>query len=278
MRRFRRPNFVLLFFLLLLFGTVALLSVRAWFFFYLRGENFRTRVTASINRVFKATGTLMPLHYTGGIFYSDGFAATGNEGAFFSDLRADDIRAVFNWRGVLRRRYEIDELTVQRFNVRFAAVRPESQAPSKVRPGEITTSDGWKLDLHQLNIAESNWTWDTPTGTKGSIGGSALTVRPDGDEAWIIEANRGTVSEPGWPALSIESAKLRYTHSSLFLNEVLLRAEDGRLNVGGAIEFGRNAELRAELRDVPVTPSAGTRLASASQRQVVGIRPNPFAT
>ena len=254
MRRFRRPNSVLLFFLLLLFGLVALLSVRAWFLFYVRSESFRLRVTASIDRVFKASGTLMPLHYTGGIFYSDGFAATGNEGAFFSELRADEIRAVYNWRGVLGRRYEIDELTVQRLNVRFAAVRPQSPAPSKVEPKQITTSDGWKLDLHQLSVSESNWTWDTPAGTKGSISGSAFTLRPSGDDAWIIEANSGTVSEPGWPSLSIESAKLRYTQSSLYLNEVTLRADDGRLNLGGTIDFGQQAELRAELRDVPVTP------------------------
>jgi hypothetical protein len=254
MKRFRRPNSVLLFFLLFLFGLVVLFSVRAGFLFYIRSESFRLRVTDSINRVFKATGTLMPLHYSGGLFYSDGFAATGNEGAFFSELRADEIRAVFNWRGVLGRRYEIDELTVQRLNVRFADVRPQSPAPSKVEPGQITTSGGWKLDLHALSVSESNWTWDTSTGTKGSITGSALTLRPSGDDAWIIESNSGKVSEPGWPALSIESTKLRYTHSSLYLNEVILRADDGRLNLGGTIDFGREAELRAEFRDMPVTP------------------------
>jgi hypothetical protein len=239
---------------ILLIAVVALFGVRAWLLVYVRSEGFRLKVAASINRVFKASGSLMPLHYTGGIFYSDGFAATGNAGAFFSDMRADEIRAAVNWRGILRRRYEINELTVQRLNLRFANARPESSTPSQAEPQRIRTQQGWKLDLQKLIVSESNWTWETSDGRKGSVSGTALALRPSGD-AWMIEANGGKVTEPGWPELSIESAKLRYTHSSLYLNEALLHAgESGRLSVEGTMNFGQSAELQAQLQDILITP------------------------
>ena len=79
-----------------LFGLLVLvvaIFVRVGFGYYLQSESFRQRIAGAVGRVLKADGTFMPLQLVNGTLYSDGFVARGQSGAFFSDLRADQIRA-----------------------------------------------------------------------------------------------------------------------------------------------------------------------------------------
>lgn len=100
--------------------VLLLLGARAGANWYLTGGRFRRHITVAVGHALKAEGTFMPLHYTDGAFYSDGFIARGKHDAFFSELRADQIRAIVNWRGLLERRWEIDELHLQNLDVQFA--------------------------------------------------------------------------------------------------------------------------------------------------------------
>ena len=71
--------------------VLAALAARIGAGWYLSSDRFRTQITAAVGRELKADGTFMPLHFTDGTFYSDGFVAKGNEQTFFSDLRADPV-------------------------------------------------------------------------------------------------------------------------------------------------------------------------------------------
>jgi hypothetical protein len=253
MREFPRRTAGTIVLAIALLAAMTILGGRALLLAYIKSDAFRRKMTGSIDRVLKATGDFMPLQYVGGTFYSDGFSASGNAGAFFSDLRAHQVRAVFNWRGLLAHRYQIDELTVQRLDVTFAANRPVATGPSQAEPARIRAVDGWKLDLHSLTVAESNWTWGTSPESRGGVRASSFTMTPSGD-SWLIAGSGGKVSQNGWPDLSIESARLRYTPTALYVTEAVLRNEDGRLTISGAANFGRGAELKAEFHDMPVTP------------------------
>ena len=105
----------------------------------------------------------------------------------------------------------------------------------------------WKLDLRKAEIAQSSWHWGSTPETTGSLTKSGFALTPD-NGAWLVEARSGTLAQSGWPILTIESAKLRYTGASLFVTESALRAGDGRLNVDGEIEFDRAADLRVAAR------------------------------
>ena len=226
---------------------------RGAFAWYLRSEGFRQRIAAAVGHALKAEGTFLPLQLVDGTFYSDRFVARGNSGAFFSELQADQIRAAFNWRGFFHRTCLIDELNVQQLIIRFANRSGAEATPVKVAPQQNRSSERWKLDLRKANVAQSTWTWATNDGTAGSITGSSFTLTPSSD-SWLIDASSGKLSQTGWPVLSIESAKLRYTSSSLFVTESVLRTGTGRITLSGEIDFKQAANLQTQFADVPVAP------------------------
>jgi hypothetical protein len=241
-----------LIFALLLAGLVI---VRVALDRYLKGDSFRQRVAAAVGRILKAEGTFAPVQRVGGTLYSDQFIGRGSTGAFFSDLRADRIRADVEWRGLLHRTVQIDALEVQKLDVSFAT--PSSAIENRsARSGETPSAHeaaGWKVELRKANIAESTWRWRTIDLREGRITGTAFTLTPS-EGSWIIEASSGKVAQQEWPELSLDSAKLRYTGSSLFVNEALLRTGAGRITVTGEVAFRQAADLQALLDNLPLTP------------------------
>ena len=232
--------------------VLAALVARIGAGWYLSSDRFRNQIAAAVAHELKADGTFMPLHFSDGIFHSDGFVAQGKERAFFSDLRADQIRAVVNWRGLLEHRWEIDELSVQNLDIRFAEGSAPETPPAQSRPPKKKDTS-WKLDLRRADVAQSSWRWGSSEATSGSITRAAFTLTPN-QGAWLIAATSGTLTQTGWPSLTIQSAKLRYTGASLFVNESVLRAGDGRINVAGEVDFKRAANLQAQLDRIDITP------------------------
>ena len=227
---------------------------------YFGSERFRRQMTRAIDQELKAEGTFQPLHYSKGTFYSDSFVAQGNGRAFFSDLQADRIRAVMNWRGLLDRRWEVDELNIQNLDVRFADRPTQGGTPQPARTVAKPHStkppskpSSWKLDLHKAVIAQSSWRWGSTPATSGSLTKSGFTLAPE-NGSWLVEATSGTLAQTGWPLLTIESAKLRYTGPSLFVTESALRAGEGRLKVDGEINFDRAADFQVRFDNVDFAP------------------------
>lgn len=232
------------------------IALRVGFGWYLNSDSFRRKISAEVSAVLKADGEFLPLQISGAAVYSDGFAARGNGGAFFSTLRADQVRAEFNWRGVLRRAWQIDELTAQRLEVEFANTSPSTRhatGPSVPNESSRAAQAGWKLDLRKAHVEQSRWRWGTEGVNAGGVSGAALDLKPSGD-SWIIAALGGKLQQSGWPDLALESAELRYTHAALFVNQSVLRNGNARIAVSGEVQFGNAAELQTELENVPVDP------------------------
>ena len=242
------------FFLIVALAVVVLaIIVRLAFTQYLRSDRFNRRISAAVADVLQAEGAFMPLQLADGTFYSDGFAGRGNSRAFFSDLRADQIRAAFTWRGLLHRRWQIDELSVQQLEVRFAekpAFAPEAPRRETLPSGGRS---GWKLDLRKAHFQKSSWHWGTTPAASGSVRESAFTLTPSGD-SWLIEASSGRVTQTGWPDLSIESARLRYTGTYLYVTESVLRSGAGRISVTGEANLRESVDLQAQLTDITLEP------------------------
>ncbi len=183
--------------------------------------------------------------------YTDGYTARGKPEAFFSNLRAEQIRAVVNWRGLLDHRYEVDAVNVQNLDVHFAAER--TQPPPPTCPHRPPKSTPWKLDLRRAEVAQSSWHWSETTANSGRITGTGFTLSPNGG-AWRIDAHGGSLAQPGWPSLTIDSAQLRYTGPSVFVTKSSLRNGDGRLAVTGELRFDRLADFQAQFSKISVTP------------------------
>ncbi len=192
MTRFQRGT-VWAVFLFLGLLVVAALFARVGASWYLGSGHFRHQITRAVDQELKAKGTFQPLHFSGDTLYSDGFVADGKERAFFSELRADQIRAVVNWRGLFDRRWEIDELNIQNLEVQFAGRSPTDE-PRTAAPAKPHAQKGslWKLDLRQAEIAQSSWHWGRTPETTGSLTKSGFTLTPD-NGAWLVEARSGTL-------------------------------------------------------------------------------------
>ncbi|MEA3189383.1 MAG: hypothetical protein QOD99_3213 [Chthoniobacter sp.] len=233
-------------------ALAAVLVTRVLFGIYLNSEGFRKKIGAAVAQTLKADGTFMPFHFSGPSIYSDGFAARGTE-AFFTELRAEQIRADFNWRGLLHRSWQIDQLELQRLDITFAEHRAEPELRENRGGAVPARSDGWKVDLRGASVRESQWTWGVGTDHAGGVNGAGLRLTPDGD-AWLIDAQGGKLVQSGWPELRLETARLRYQPGSLFILDSLFRQGTGSIKTSGEIAFGSLADMRVELAGIDVNP------------------------
>ncbi len=252
MRNFSRTitwTFVGLFVLLI----AAVMAARIGFNMYLNSDGFRQKIAAATGHALKADGQFMPLHLTGETIYTDGFDARGTDAAFFSELRADQVRADFNWHGLLHHAWQIDQIEIQRLEVKVADRAP-AQHPRE--SGEKITqpvSSGWKLDLRQANVRDSRWSWGGANMLAGEVTGAALKLTPSGD-AWFIDVDGGKIAQSGWPELQVESARLRYQPPSLYVTQSTLHSGGGSASVSGEIDFGQSADLQLHAEGLNVSP------------------------
>jgi hypothetical protein len=244
--------------------VIGLVVVREVFTRYLHSEAFRqTLGEGAANALHARHAEFAPLEFDGATVFGENFRATRDDGGGFSSMEADELRASFDWHGLLHHTVQIDEMAVQRLNieppVKGEAI-PESAAGVAGTPAPLEQTPapfgaehpGWTVDLRRAVIAEANWHWsDDPP---GGITGTALTLMPDGRDAWVIDAQGGTVETAGWPPLELESANMRWENPTLYINSASLRNGSSRLSVTGSIETRDSVNLQVKLDGVDVQP------------------------
>jgi hypothetical protein len=243
--------------LVLLLGAVV--AARIYFTQYLHSEAFRKSLGEAAAKSLNAdSAQFAPLEFDGAMVYGENFQATRSDGGGFSSLDADQLRASFDWHGLLHHTVQIDEMTVQRLDIEPPALASgPSAAPQNVSTTPETPAplgaphSGWKVDLRKAAIAEMDWHWsDNP---EGGIKGTAVTLTPDGD-AWIVDAQGGTVNLAGWPALDLDSASMRWQGPVLYINSAGLRNGQSRLSVTGQIETRKDVDLQVNFDGVDIEP------------------------
>jgi len=249
-----RIGWALLVLLVLLLAGV--MAARMLFTRYLHSEGFRhTLGEGAANALHASRADFSPLEFDGGLVYGENFRAVREDGGGFSSMDADQLRATFDWHGLLHHTVQIDELGVQRLNVeppgKGVIVRPvEGGAPALAPLGG--GRPGWVVDLRKAVINEANWHWsDDPA---GGVTGTALTLTPDGQGGWVINAQGGTVRQAGWPALELENASMRWQNPTLYIKSSSLRNGAGELNVTGDIETRQSVNLQVRMTGVDVQP------------------------
>ena len=235
---------------LLLAGVVA---ARIFFTHYLHGEAFRRSLgEAAANGLHAREADFSPLQFDGALVFADNFKARRDDGAGFSTIDADQLRASFDWHGLLHHTVQIDEMAIQRLNVEPPG--PAGAPPPERLPGTPSQPihSGWTVDLRKAVINEANWHWSQDPA--GGITGVALTLTPDGRNAWVVDAQGGTVQQAGWPALDLDSATLRWQAPVLYVNSSSLRNGSSQMSVTGSVETGQSLSLLVKFDGVDVQP------------------------
>ena len=249
---------------LLVLMLAGLVMARTLFARYLHSEAFRRSLgEGAANALHASRADFSPLEFDGSLVYGENFRAVREDGGGFSSIDADQLRATFDWHGLLHHTVQVDEMAIQRLTVdppgpsAAGAAFPkngveETPAPLGGEGGEAAAHKGWTVDLRKAVISEANWHWSNDPA--GGITGAAVTLTPAGRDAWIIDAQGGALRQTGWPALDIEAASMRWQAPTLFINSSSLRNGPGRLTVTGSVETRRSLSLLVNFDGVDVQP------------------------
>lgn len=227
-----------------------------WLKSYLHSDAFRAMLGEKTSAFCHGEGQYLSFHWSGLSVYSDGYAARGHAGAPFTTLRADQLRAEFYPRAMFRRAWQINDVEIQRLQLSLGTSTNRPGAPP-VSAGP-TTRSAWipdKLDLRQVRIQDVNLDW-APPGRAGSLRQVRATITPEGS-AWLLHGTGGQLRQTNWPALHVESLKLRYHHPELFVTEAQLAlGENENVSVTGQITFDQRplADLVVKFTGISVTP------------------------
>jgi len=246
---------------LLVLLLAGLMTARVLFARYLHSEVFRRSLDeGAANALHASRADFSPLEFDGALVYAETFRAVREDGGGFSSIDADQLRGAFDWHGLLHHTVQIDEMAIQRVNIEAPALggvtggtSPESLPGLPETPAPVASEHaGWKMDLRKAVINEANWHWsDDPP---GGITGTALTLTPAGRDAWVIDAQGGTVQQAGWPALDLDTASMRWQSPTLYINSCSLRNGSSRLSVTGSVETRESVNLQVKLDGVDVQP------------------------
>jgi hypothetical protein len=253
-----RLGIALLVLLVLLFAGVV--AARIYFTQYLQSEAFRTSLGEAAARSLHAeSAEFAPLKFAGETVYDEDFRATRKDGGGFSALDAEQLRATFDWHGLLKHTVQIDEMALQRLTLEPpAGLATGSSTAENVDDGTASAAPlsephrGWTVDLRKVAINEVDWDWSK--NPAGGVKGTALTLTPDGADAWVIDAQGGTVALAGWPSLDVDSANMRWQSPTLYISSADLRNGASRLNVAGSIETRKAVDLYVKLDGVDIEP------------------------
>ncbi|PAW79128.1 MAG: hypothetical protein B9S32_04000 [Verrucomicrobia bacterium Tous-C9LFEB] len=247
----------------LILVVAVLTAFYLWLNSYLKGEDFRTLVSAKTSESLQLKGEFLPFHWAGFSVHSDGYFGKGNDGNPLVSVRADQIRADLNLGPILDGVWNVPRVDIQSLNVEIDPAVPPAPAleaaPAVTRPTAPASSDFFsrflprRVDLDTIFIARANFLLKTtPTVTLQEL---QLTLTPEGG-TWNIDATGGKLKHPDWPLFTVQRAKLRASDSQLFLTQVDLQLQDsGQISVSGDINSRDTAplNLRADVQRAPIT-------------------------
>ncbi len=220
---------------------------------YLHSDRFRQFVSRKTGETLHAAGELEPLDFSGSSFYTAGFRATGSEASAFSKLRLEQVRADVSARRIRDRVWQVDQVTVQRMELRLDGPRvPLAATPEEPVRQPQQKDSGWlpnRVEVGAAAIHDTNLEW-----TDGALHGARLKIMPR-DGGWDMEGEGGRIEQAGLPPVEIANAHLRYRAPTLFIQSAeLLQSGGGVAKVTGEVRPVDALELHATLTGISITP------------------------
>ena len=180
---------------------------------------------------------------------SDSFSARDGKKAM-TRLDAHGITGRFNPAGVFARRWQIDDLHIDRAQIGIHAYEPKPE-PSPSKPWyHIFLPDRVYLKRTWSDHVDVTWPM---RGETGGIFETKLVVTPHGRD-FEYHANGGTMKNPLMPDLPVRQIHLLITKQLLSLYDLDVSSGSGRIHGSGktAISGQKSADFSFDWTDVPV--------------------------
>ncbi|MFL6514075.1 MAG: hypothetical protein ACJ8M1_03540 [Chthoniobacterales bacterium] len=168
---------------------------------------------------------------------ADSFEAAQGRKAM-TQIDAHRITGRFNPLGVLLRRWQLDELHIDRGTVGIQKYEPKPE-PSPAKPWfHVFLPDRVYLKRTWSDPADITWRLQHK---KGGIFGTRLLITPHGRD-FIYQANGGTMQNAFSPDLPLRETRMLITHTQFQLYRLDLSSGQGAIHAEG------NAEMRGDKR------------------------------
>ena len=266
---FRKGARIILFIGLSLFISLVLFSFVIFLLInnYLKSEKFKISLENRINKELKVSSNFNDFRWQGTTVDTDQLKAEGFEGAFFSKLRADGIRARINIGAVKRRVWEVAGLDINRINLLINSDRStdlkKHQGTDQDESEEATGSGILKhflpnkLDINQIRVGEFNFNYFNDELNLEGRKFSVLSLPGASSDSYKIKIIGGYLWPKGFERLELIDAELRASSRNLIIDRSNFRLyENSSLVVSGDVEFDQSQttwDIQSNLRDVPAS-------------------------
>lgn len=257
---------------------------------WLASEEFRALVSRQVSGALGVDGQFLPPRWSQATVYSECFYGRGAEGGGLASVRADQIRAQLDPRGIFEGVWRLDSLTVGRLRIDVGETRspaaeaaapgktmadtPETGVPRHVDATATTDATapraerargGWKFsfpwlpkrfEMRRVLAEDFELRWPAGGGKQGSISGTAIETRPAGG-AWEFHGKGGVLRHPGAPDMAIGEFRARLDWPALYVTSADLRPRDrgqGSVSLSGEAVFsGQNpVDLDVRVDGLPI--------------------------
>ena len=251
---------------LLVVFIAAFFYVRSSLNTYLNGPAFRQLLAHLTSQQLNARCDYEPFHFSATTIDADAFRAQGTEKAAFSQLELDKIHTTINLGALWSRVLQINEVNIARLQISLghtgAPPVPEGEigvVPDQTpKPSSGPSRFAWlspKLDLRKVIVQDTNVIWGENTPQVGSMKGSTVTVKPDGDNAWNIALQSGTISQKGGPDLMLDHLNLRYENPVVIISDGLLKfPPGGDIELAGKVNTEKSLDAQIKINGIPIKP------------------------
>lgn len=180
---------------------------------------------------------------------SESFKARDGRKAITS-LEAQGITGRFNPLGVFLRRWQIDELHVDRAEIGIHVYEPKPE-PLPVKPWYFVFLPD-RVYLKRVWSDNVDVTWPM-RGENGGIFQTHLVITPHGRD-FEYRANGGTLKNPSMPELAVRQIHLLITKKVFTLYQLDLNSGDGSIHGEGSTSISgeKQADFAFNWNDVPV--------------------------
>jgi hypothetical protein len=218
---------------------------------YVEGPRFRVALEQETAKgLHFPSSEFAPIRRTG-LFsaQSESFKARDGRKAI-TRLDTEGITGQFNPLGVFRRRWQIDDLRIDRGKIRVHVYEPKPE-PQPVRPWYFFFLPD-RVYLKRVWSDRVDLTWPM-RGRTGGMFQTRLVITPSGRD-FEYRANGGTLKNPFMPKLAVRQVHVLITKKLFRLYDLDLNSGDGSIHGEGttAISGEKHADFTFNWNDVPV--------------------------
>jgi hypothetical protein len=232
---------------LLLVAALVVFGAGAWLRHYLHSDRFRVMIGQRASEALDMDGSFGVFRWEDTSAHVEGFSGRGFEGAAFSELRAEGLRAEVNLEAARDGVWEIRRLEANRLYIDTSEGRlPAKPGPTGGHAGPAGDSDGWLASLLPDRVAVREILVHdlVVDGPQATAHGVRVLAEFDAGNAADITASGGTLHMPGLPEVRLGGLGARVAPGRVYINDMSgTFAEAASLEVSGDLVPGRPAEL-----------------------------------